>query len=391
MNIKKVVIYLQLFQSAHRLISLMKDIIFLLSIVFLFSHCNVPPKALIKAYPSNKDYKTFENEIIQKGEQSFYFIETDTSSRPTFHINEETTGVYLFNTLDETLDGHKNTGFIVIKNDSIIYERYGKGYDMNSYHPSFSIAKSYTSALLGIAIDEGFIRDENELVTKYIPELKEKPKAATLTLKHLLNHTSGLKAKMTVDANLYYGNNIWKGIQQIKFDSLPGVKQYYANINTQLLGIVIKRATRKTNYEYLQEKIWKPLGMESDALWSVDKKNNLTKSYCCLSAIARDYAKLGRLYLNMGNWNGKQIISEEWIRKSVARDNSEGSSYNYGYSWQVGLKEYGDYRAAGLNEQYIHVYPKKDMIIVCLNDREKKLKYKLLNWIDVFRQIGDQL
>lgn len=369
----------------------MKQTLFFIFIVSIFSNCNFPLKSIYKAYPSNKDYKNFENEIIQKSNQPFSFIETDEASRPTFKINEETTGVHLFNTLDESIDKHNNTGFIIIKNDSIIYERYAKGYDINSYHPSFSVAKSFTSALLGIAIDEGFIRDEYELVTKYIPEIKHIPEAETLNLKHLLNHTSGLKVKLAVDANLYYGNDIWKGIKQIKFDSLPGTIQYYANINTQLLGIVIKRATRTSNYEYLQKKLWQPLGMEADGLWSVDKKNNLTKSYCCLSATARDYAKLGRLYLNEGNWNGNQIVSENWIRKSVARDTTGGSSYNYGYSWQIGRKEYGDYQAAGLNEQYIYVYPKKDLVIVALNDREKKLKYKLLNWVDVFRQIGDQL
>jgi len=362
--------------------------IFLSLIVF---SCKVPIKAIYKAYPSNQDYKMFPNETIEKGGLPFHFAEMPLEDRPELFIDDETNGVRLFHSLDETLEGHHNTACIVIQNDTIVYERYAEGYDIDSYMPSFSMAKSFTSALIGIAIDEGFIKDEYELVTKYIPEIADKPEAATLTIKHLLNHTSGLKVKLNVDANLYYGKDIWKGIEQMQFQNLPGVQQYYANINTQLLGILLKRATRTTNYEYLQEKIWKPLGMESDALWSVDKKNNITKSYCCLSAKARDYAKFGRLYLNMGNWNGKQIVSEEWVRKSTARDTSDGSSYGYGYSWQVGRKEYGDYRAAGLNEQYINIYPKKDVIIVICNDREKKLKYKSLGWLDLFMQIGDQL
>lgn len=371
----------------------MKKVLLSSFIITLFiSSCKIPVRSVYMVHPGNKDYHKFQNEPVQKGDHTFSFIETDTATRPTFYINDETTGVNLFNTLDESLEGHNNTAFIVIKNDSILYERYAEGYDTLSVHPSYSVAKSFTSALLGIAIDEGFVKDENELVIQYIPELKEHPETATLTLKHLLNHTSGLKVnRLKVDANIYYGNDIWKGIKYIEFQNQPGERQYYSNINTQLLGIAIQRATNIPNYTYLQEKIWKPLGMESDALWSVDKKNNITKSYCCLMATARDFAKLGRLYLNMGNWNGQQIVSEEWVRKSTARDNSEGSSYGYNYSWQIGLKEYGDYRAAGLYEQYVYVYPRKNLIIASFNDREKKLKYKSLNWIKLFRQIGDQL
>jgi CubicO group peptidase (beta-lactamase class C family) len=363
---------------------------FFVPLLFIAS-CKIPVRSVYKLHPGNKDYHQFENKTIKKGENSFSFIETDTATRPTFYINDETTGVDLFNTLDQSLEGHNNTAFIVIQNDSIIYERYTEGYDTLSFHPSYSVAKSFTSALLGIAIDEEFIKDENELAVSFISELEEHPEAATLTLKHLLNHTSGLKVKLNVDANLYYGNDIWKGIKQIEFQNQPGERQYYCNVNTQLLGIVIERATKTPNYTYLQEKIWKPLGMESDALWSVDKKNNITKSYCCLMATARDFAKLGRLYLNMGNWNGEQIVSEEWVKKSTARDNSDGSSYGYNYAWQIGLKEYGDYRAAGLYEQYIYVYPRKNLVIASFNDREKKLKYKSLGWIDLFRQIGDQV
>ncbi len=368
-----------------------KSLLIPFAIIFIISSCNFPVKSVYRAYPSNQDYKTFVNEVIERSEAPFSFEEMPLEDRPDLFLNDETNGVFLFNHLDKTLEEHNNTGFLIIQHDTIIYERYESGYDQDSYHPSFSVAKSFTSALVGIAMDEGFIRDEHDLVLQYIPELEKHPESQTLTIKHLLNHTSGLKVKLQVDANLYYGNDIWKGINQIKFDYPPGTKQYYANINTQLLGIVLKRATGEANYQYLQEKLWKPIGMESDALWSVDKKNHLTKAYCCLSATARDYAKLGRLYLNMGDWNGQQIVSEDWVRKSTARDTTDGSSYGYGYSWQIGLKEYGDYQAAGLNEQYIYVNPKKQLIIVALNDREKRIKYKNLNWHYVFRQIGDQL
>jgi CubicO group peptidase (beta-lactamase class C family) len=131
--------------------------------------------------------------------------------------------------------------------------------------------------------------------------------------------------------------------------------------------------------------------MCDDAVWSTDTKNNLEKTYCCLGATALDYAKFGRLYLNQGVWNGKRIISERWYNKSISRDTTGGSSYNYNYCWHIGLKEYGDYMAIGLYKQHIYINPKKNLLIVLFNDREKPLKAERVNWWFVFRQIADQL
>ena len=130
--------------------------------------------------------------------------------------------------------------------------------------------------------------------------------------------------------------------------------------------------------------------MCNPGIWSTDH-SDVEKSFCCLSATALDYAKFGKLYLNKGLWEGKQVFSPQWYNQSIKRDTAQGSSYNYNYSWHIGLKEYNDYMAIGLYKQHIYVYPKKKIIIVLLNDRENKLKAERINWWFIFRQLVDQL
>ena len=194
-----------------------------------------------------------------------------------------------------------------------------------------------------------------------------------------------------MDADIYYGRDIWNGVKQIDFEQAPGKIQSYLNINYQLLGIVLERATGISPVKYLEEKLWKPLGMESDAFWSADKKNSLEKTFCCLNATAKDYAKFGKLFLSYGKWEGKQVINKHWIDQSISRDTTEGSSFGYNFGWHIGLKEYSDFMANGLYKQHIYINPEKNLIIVSLNRKEDKLKAERVNWWYVFRQIADEL
>ena len=172
---------------------------------------------------------------------------------------------------------------------------------------------------------------------------------------------------------------------------MPGTKQHYLNINIELLGLVLKRATGISPSKYLEDKIWKPIGMCSNGVWSTDKKKGLEKTFCCIGATALDYAKFGRLYLNKGVWNGEHIISDSWYHQSIRRDTSNGSSFNYNYCWYIGLKEYGDFMAIGRYKQHIYINPKKNLVIVLFNDRENPLKAERVNWWYIFRQIADEL
>ena len=166
----------------------------------------------------------------------------------------------------------------------------------------------------------------------------------------------------------------------MKLKREPGTKFDYASGNTQLLGLLLERSLKgKTITAYLQEKIWTPLGMEYDASWSIDqRKNGIEKTFCCLNARARDFAKLGRLYKNKGNWNGKQIVSQQWVEESTKADTTNGSVAFYQYQWWLPTPNQ-DFMAEGILGQYIYVNPSKDLIIVRLGKNEGKV-----DWWNVF-------
>lgn len=270
------------------------------------------------------------------------------------------------------LEDRNTVAFLVIKNDSIVYEKYFNGYEQSSVVASFSMAKSVTSLLIGCAIDDGLIRSVDEPVTNYIPELKGDD-FQKLTIRHLLQMMSGVRFNESYvnpfgDAGTYYyGRNLRKAVYKRKLDNEPGTEFSYSSGDTQMLGLVLERALKgKTITTYLQEKIWTPIGMEYDASWSLDKEEDgLEKTFCCLNARARDFAKIGRLYLNNGNWNGRQIVSESWVQESVMADTNAGQPSHYKYQWWL-PNDQGDFTAKGILGQYIYVNPRKDIVMVRL-------------------------
>lgn len=283
--------------------------------------------------------------------------------------------------------------FIISRNDSILFERYYDGYKQNDVLTSFSLAKVYVSALIGIALDEGKIKDIDMPIINYIPELKKNKGLEKITIKHLLEHRSGIKYKEVPFnpfgkmSSLYYSRNMERILPKIKTKSAPGIKYEYQSINTFLLGIILERATGKSPAAYLEEKIWIPLGMESTAGWMLDRKNGKEKTFCCINAQARDHARFGTLYMNKGKWNGKQIISEKWIEESLPCQPND-SVYSYPYHWQAGYCERGDFNARGLYEQYIFVDPKTNLVIVQLCRKNYFIKF---SWRDFYRELCDKI
>ncbi len=313
------------------------------------------------------DHKIFPARTVKNDSTVFYFPIADKGRVPkSISVKDNN---FLF---DSYLEDNKTVAFLIIKNDTIQYEKYWHKYDENSIVASFSMAKSVTSILIGCAIDEGLIESVNEPITNYIPELK-KNGFEKVTIEHLLQMTSGLKFNEGYYnpfgdvATFYYGTNLRRSISKMKLKQEPGQKFEYLSGNTELLGLVLERALKdKRISEYLEEKLWRPLGMEFDATWSLDKKNNgLEKTFCCLNARARDFAKIGRLYQQKGNWNGKQIVSEEWVKQSTKVDTLNGSVAKYQYQWWLPSKD-GDFMAHGILGQYIYVHPEKNLVIVRL-------------------------
>jgi CubicO group peptidase (beta-lactamase class C family) len=310
-----------------------------------------------------KDYKKFESRPLSANNSAFNFQTTSAGKVPKTINNIP---------FEKYLEDHKTVAFLIIKNDTIQYEKYFKGYDEQSIVPSFSMAKSVTSILIGCAIDEGLIKSVDEPMTNYVPELAQEG-FDKVTIKHLLQMTSGIKFNESYvnpfgdAASFYYGINLRKAIRRMKLKTEPGTKFEYVSGNTQLLGLVLERALKgKTITAYLQEKLWTPMGMEYDASWSIDRKNNgLEKTFCCLNARARDFAKIGRLYKNKGNWNGKQLVSEAWVEASTKLETTEGSASYYQYQWWLPTPN-EDFMAEGILGQFVYVHPAKDLIIVRL-------------------------
>lgn len=358
-------------------------IILSLLLLSTLSACKVG-RSVIYNFADINDHKKFPARTVENGSAKFIFPASEKGRLPKeLHVKEKS---YPF---EKYLEDNKTLAFLVIQNDTIQYEKYWDNYDAASIVPSFSMAKAITSILIGCAIDDKLIRSVSEPVTNYIPELKENG-FDNVTIEHLLQMTSGVKFNEGYSnpfgdvATFYYGTNLRKAINKMKLKSEPGKQFEYVSGNTQLLGLVLERALKdKTITAYLEEKIWKPLEMEYDASWSLDrKKDGLEKTFCCINARARDYAKIGRLYLNKGNWNGKQIVSEEWVTQSTKIDTTNGSVGYYQYQWWLPTQT-GDFMAQGILGQYIYVNPDKNLIIVRLGKKEGKA-----DWWEILAGLG---
>ena len=289
----------------------------LATMIISFSSCYI-----IKAYKV-KDFKLTDH-------QTMPFVELHASAEPYPFLEAGQLPQYssLKAHLDSNLERSHTAAFLVIRNDSIIYENYFNGFGKESLLPSFSVVKSFVATLVGIAIGEGKIKSDNDPITAYLPELlKTDPGYAKITLRHLLDMKSGLKFDegsygMKDDAiKLAFRPNLLKHVMKVKTEKEPGTFNYQS-INTELLALAVERATGKKITAYMQEKLWSPMGAEYGATWNVDsKKRKQEIAFAGLNATARDFAKLGRLYLAGGSWNGKQLVPSSWIDQTMNPNN----------------------------------------------------------------------
>jgi CubicO group peptidase (beta-lactamase class C family) len=230
--------------------------------------------------------------------------------------------------LDSNLERSETYAFLVIRSDSILYEKYFGNIGPSTKLPSFSVAKSFVSTLVGIAYEEGKIRSLHEPVTSYIPELaRREERFSRITIQHLLDMRSGVDSDEGYEnpfsdvLKLGFTKNVRAKTLKVKYGKEPGGDFDYKSVNTQLLAMVLEKATGKPIQDYMKEKLWLPLGMQYDATWNIDnKKHQKVRAFCCLNAAALDFAKLGQLFLNGGEWNGRQIISRDWIGNITSTD-----------------------------------------------------------------------
>lgn len=270
----------------------------------------------------------------------------------------------------------ETVAFMVIQNDSILFEEYWHGYSADSASNSFSMAKSWVSTLIGVAIKEGKIESVNQKVCDFIPEFCEGDNAK-LTIKHLLTMSSGLNWEedyhnpLGQTAEAYFAPNLKKQMLGLKLIDEPGKIFKYHSSCSQLLTFIIEKATGRSINEYASELLWKPLGAKHPALWNTDAINGDEKGFCCINSNARDFARLGKLFLNYGNWNGVQILDSSYVKEatSIANllDEDGDKNLNYGYQfWIAKHKNLDLYYARGLWGQYVICIPELDMVIVRL-------------------------
>ncbi|MGB4122749.1 MAG: serine hydrolase [Bacteroidales bacterium] len=338
------------------------------------------------------DYKKFPAETINKGDTAFHFIPSD--SFISLNLPEGFCEGGFENSFIDFLENTKTVALLIIKNDTLQFEHYSKGFQADAMVSSFSVSKSFVSALVGIIIEEGYIKSVHQSVTGFIPELLNSDiRFSKITLEHLLNMQSGIRfnegysTPFSDMAKYYYGKNLKKYVGRLKIKSAPGLEYDYVSVNSLLLGIVLERVTGGNLAELIEQRLWRPLGMEYDATWSLDsKKRGQIKAFCCLNSRALDMAKFGRLYLNRGNWNGLQVVPKRWIEATMKADgnfcDSQGIPYSYG--WRV--KEDGAFFAKGILGQYIYVFPDKEVIIVRLGKRSSGV-----DWVSFFEKLCSQL
>lgn len=334
------------------------------------------------------DWKKFPFLPVNKGDNTFYFTESTQDITPQLPpAFDDGLG------FDSFLSRHKTVSFLIIRNDTIIYERYFGKFDDSSILASFSVSKAFVSALAGIAVSEGYIGSTEDPVTRYIPELLENDvRFSKIRIEDLLNMRSGIKfnegysnpfAEMS---KYYYGTNLKHTLSTLKISGNPNETYDYISVNTLLLGMAIERSTGKKLSDYLTEKIWSRIGMEFDANWNTDsKQNGQIKHFCCLNGRARDFARFGRLILNDGNWQGTQIIPETWMKrtKSVVNDSRDSQNFNYTYFWRV--KDDGAIFAKGILGQYIYIDQVKKIIIVRFGTSADDI-----HWASFFEKICSQ-
>ena len=301
------------------------------------------------------DYPNFDNRTIEAGKPQAW---PEHSAYNSVQATQK---------LQQTNEDLGTVAFLIIKNDSIWHESYAEGYSATSKTNSFSMAKSVTSALLGKAIRDGYIKNLEQPVADFFPQFDKR-----LTVGDLSSMASGLNWQedyynpFGMTAQSYLDENIRKIILDLKVVEQPGEKFKYLSGNTELLGMVIEKATKKSLSNYLSESFWEPLGMHEDALWQLDsKESGMEKAFCCLASNARDFAKFGRLYAHQGNFRGRQLLDSSFVQKSTEPRFAETPFYGYGF-WLSNFMHKKIVVMRGILGQYVISIPEDKVVIVRL-------------------------
>jgi CubicO group peptidase (beta-lactamase class C family) len=339
----------------------------------------------------------------------FQFPEGETTTLPeTYAFAGESRSVSDFLTLTDT------SALVIIEDGKIRFEKYYLTGGRDVQWLSMSVAKSFISTLVGIALEEGHINSLDDPITQYVPELKGSG-YDQVAIVDVLQMSSGAAWNedyadpdsdvMRMGRIMAIGGSLDEFTATVKPEKPPGTYNRYNSADTQALGMLLSRATRQSITQYMQAKLWEPLGMEANAYWMVDD-HQVEMAFGGLNATALDYAKIGELFRNEGNWQGEQIVSSDWVTAATRADKphllpgeNPASDYpmGYGYQWWLMDGDEGEFSAIGVYNQFIYVNPSRDLVIVKLSafsdyaTTPDENGYREFETIALFRAIGDHL
>lgn len=367
----------------------MKRLAYLVIVLSLLSGCTAF-KAIRNGTPSTDTYLNFAKDTMFTDDTVKAVLITSGKHDSFFEDSKFSGGCFNHETLGEYFSRARGNGaLLIVRNDTILFEQYYGNFAQYSPSNVFSISKAVTALLCGIAIDEGYMTIKDP-ITKYIQELEAADTLfEQLTIEHLLDMRTGLNFKEEYSwnpfskmAKLYYGDDVISHFKKLTFREKPGTAHYYNSMATALLGVAIERAVDRPFSKYLEDKVWHPLDMECDAYITLDDaKHRQAKAYGGLVSNVRDLAKIGRLYINGGIYDGKRIVSEEWIKRSTHAD-LDNEAYSLGWN-NIITQEDSQYVvtprffALGLYGQVLFCDPEQNLIFVTLGDK-KGCEYHLL-------------
>lgn len=280
-------------------------------------------------------------------------------------------------TVDDYMTRNRTAGLLVMKDGQVVLERYGLGQTPDMRWTSFSVAKSFSSTLVGAAIKDGRIRSLEEPITTYLPGLKNSGYDG-VTIRQVLNMTSGVRwnedyadphsdvARFGNEPSVNGSDPVVTYMARLPREAAPGTKWVYKTGETNLVGSLIRAATGKTLSDYLSEKVWQPLGMEGDAYWMIDSSGGEIAG-CCLSATLRDYGRFAQFFLRGARLpNGESLVPDGWVEQATATtpEASEGMQGRGGYGLQWWTTRGKAYRAAGIFGQGMWIDPELQLVVV---------------------------
>lgn len=333
---------------------------------------------------------------IARGEEVFRFLrEENVALTNGFTFADE------FYVTEEFMEDTKTTAMLVIRDDVIKYEKYFMGGDEDTLFSSNSMGKSFVSALMGIAVSEGYVESIEDPIGKYVPEFVG-TSLENIPIRACLKMASGINFNEDTDMSGFsmrtlMGKPAMEVIAGYGVQEEPYTYRRYLSINTEILGNVITNATGYSLAEFMEEKLWKKIGAAHDAYWTLSNGTELAMGG--LSVSLEDYARFARLYLQEGDYHGEQVLPKEWVKDSMdiseayAKPGANYDAYNaigYGYQWWVPEGEEGEFMAIGVYGQWIYVNPTKNVIIVKTSaDPDFMAKGYELKHVEFFRAVAD--